>query len=152
MSRKVSSIILSKPDKGTYEVSYIDYRWVRPGYTGTRKHKRFNSIDAANAFLRDLYMRIDGMANVTNYTYKPQNENSIERYSDSGLIHINTVNEYANFMFFSKDSDFNQPSPSTAFIPEHVVGAVFNYIAGAKYMQTKRVLNSATLVGMQKTA
>ena len=118
---------------------------------GKRKYKRFKSLDAANAFLRDLYMHIDGMANVTNYTYKPRNESSIERNNNSGLIHINTVNEYANFMFFSRDSDFNQPNPSVAFVPEHVVNSVFNYIAGQKYAQTKQVLQNATMV-MQKTA
>jgi hypothetical protein len=151
MPRKVCSITLSKPDKDTYEVSYVDYLWIRPGYTGKRKYKRFKSLDAANAFLRDLYMHIDGMANVTNYTYKPRNESSIERNNNSGLIHINTVNEYANFMFFSLDSDFNQPNPSVAFVPEHVVNSVFNYIAGQKYAQTKQVLQNATLL-MQKTA
>ncbi len=151
MSRKVCSITLSKPENGTYEVSYIDYLWIRPGYTGKRKCKRFKSLDAANAFLRELYMRIDGMANVTNYTYKPQNESSIERNADSSLIHINTVNEYANFMFFSANSDINQPNPSVAFIPEHVVNSVFNHIAGQKYTNAKQVPYYFVL-NRQKTA
>ncbi len=151
MARKVCSIALSKSDRGIYEISYLDYRWVRPGYTQARKVKRFSSIEAANTFLKELYMRIDGMANVTNYTYKPKNENSIERSGNSGLIHINTVNEYANFMFFSKDFDFNQPYPSTAFISEHVVGSVLNYATNQKYAELKHALKQS-VSSMQKVA
>lgn len=150
MANKVCSITLSKPDKGIYEISYVDYRWIRPGYTQSRKYKRFTSIEAANKFLQELYMRIDGMANVTNYTYKPKNENSIERNGNSGLIHINTVNEYANFMFFSKDSDFNQPCPSTAFISEHVVGSVLDYMTRGKYMLANQIFQNN--MRQQKTA
>ena len=151
MAKKVCSIILSNPEKSVYEVSYIDYRWNRPGYTENRKYKRFRSIDSANNFLKELYMNIDGQANVTNYTYKPKNENGIERSDNSGLIHIKTVNEYANFMFFTPDSSFNQPYPSTAFVSEHVVGSVLNYMANQKYKETKQMLQKNMHV-LQKTA
>lgn len=150
MANKVCSITLSKTDKGIYEISYVDYRWIRPGYTESRKYKRFNSIEAANKFLQELYMRIDGQANVTNYTYKPKNENSIERNENSGLIHINTVNEYANFMFFSNDC-INQPHPSTAFVSEHVVNSVLNYTANQKFTAFKQGLKQ-DITNMQKTA
>lgn len=96
-------------------------------------------------------MNIDGQANVTNYTYKTKNENGIERSDNSGLIHIKTVNEYANFMFFAPDSSFNQPYPSTAFVSEHVVGSVLNYMANQKYKETKQMLQKNMHV-LQKTA
>lgn len=151
MARKVSSITLSKTEKDVYEISYVDYRWFHPGYTGNRKHKRFRSVDAANNFLKELYTNISDMAVVTNYTYKPKKESSIERTNNSGLIHINTVNEYANFMFFSTEDCVNQPYPSTAFVSEQVVNSVLSYTANQKRTQFKQMLQNSILT-LSKTA
>ena len=149
MAKKVSSIALLMAPNGVYEILYKDYRFIEPGYTERYKKKRFLNIDEANNFLKDLYAKIDGLVAVENWTYKPKDEGAVDRTGGIDILRLDTIQEYAKFMFFSKDASFNQPCPLGACLPENIVGYVLNYVACKRYGASKQAYRN-NIFHMQK--